>query len=99
MKLCKMQIISSDVTHNENIQKDEVHALVRKQNITLWYARTNVLFLEPRSLKNLFVLAHINSLNTELNLICHLLALLGAHHILHVGRIRVKVYVFRGNSF
>jgi len=29
-------------------------------------------------------------LNAELNLICYLLALLGAHHILHVGRIRVK---------
>jgi len=33
----------------------------------------------------------INSLNAELNPICHLLALLGAHHILHVSRIRVKV--------
>ena len=33
----------------------------------------------------------INPLNAELNIICHLLALLGAHHILHVGRIRVKI--------
>jgi len=32
-----------------------------------------------------------NSLNSELNPICHLLALLGAHHILHVSRIRVKL--------
>jgi hypothetical protein len=32
-----------------------------------------------------------NPLNSELNPICHLLALLGAHHILHVGRIRVKL--------
>jgi hypothetical protein len=32
----------------------------------------------------------INPLNAELNLICHLLALLGAHHILHVSGIRVK---------
>ena len=31
-----------------------------------------------------------NTLNAELNPICHLLALLGAHHILHVSRIRVK---------
>jgi hypothetical protein len=31
-----------------------------------------------------------NPLNAELNPICHLLALLGAHHILYVGRIRVK---------
>jgi hypothetical protein len=31
-----------------------------------------------------------NSLNAELNSICHLLALLGAHHILYVSRIRVN---------
>jgi len=31
-----------------------------------------------------------NRLNAELNPICHLLALLGAHHILHVSRIRVN---------
>jgi len=33
---------------------------------------------------------HINPLNSELNPICHLLALLEAHHIFHVSRIRVK---------
>jgi hypothetical protein len=33
----------------------------------------------------------INPSNAELNPICHLLALLGAHHILHVSRIRVKL--------
>jgi hypothetical protein len=32
----------------------------------------------------------INPLNAKLNSICHLLALLGAHHILYVSRIRVK---------
>jgi hypothetical protein len=32
----------------------------------------------------------INPLIAELNPICHLLALLGSHHILHVSRIRVK---------
>jgi len=32
----------------------------------------------------------INPLNAKLNPICHLLALLGAHHILHVNRVRVK---------
>ena len=30
------------------------------------------------------------ALNPELNPICYLLALLGAHHFLHVSRIRVK---------
>jgi hypothetical protein len=33
----------------------------------------------------------VNPLNAELNLICHLLALLGAHPILHVSRIRVNM--------
>jgi len=40
-----------------------------------------------------------NPLNAKLNPICHLLALLGDRHILHVSRIRVKktevVYVNR----
>jgi len=34
--------------------------------------------------------ADFNPLNAELNPICHLLTLLGAHHILHVSRVRVK---------
>jgi hypothetical protein len=33
----------------------------------------------------------VNPLNAELNPICHLLALLGAHHILHVSRVRANV--------
>jgi len=36
-----------------------------------------------------------NPLNPELNPICHLLALLGAHHFLHVSRIKVKLLTFR----
>jgi hypothetical protein len=32
----------------------------------------------------------INPLNAELNPTCHLLALLGAHHIFHVSGLRVK---------
>jgi hypothetical protein len=35
--------------------------------------------------------SYINPLNDELNPIYHLLALLGAHHILHVIRIRVNL--------
>ena len=34
-----------------------------------------------------------NPLNAELNPNCDLLTLLGAHHILHVSRIRVKRYM------
>ena len=36
----------------------------------------------------------INLYNAELNPICHLLALLGAHHILHVSKIMVKLRLF-----
>jgi hypothetical protein len=32
----------------------------------------------------------LTALNDELNSICHLLALLGAHHILNVSMVRVK---------
>jgi len=37
----------------------------------------------------------VNPLNPELNPICYLLALLGAHHFLHVSRIRVKLLTLR----
>ena len=37
----------------------------------------------------------INPLNPELYPICYMLALLGAHHFLHVSRIRVKLLTFR----
>ena len=37
-----------------------------------------------------FLLGPLEFLNAELTPICHLLALLGAHHILHVSRIRVN---------
>ena len=36
-----------------------------------------------------------NPLSAELNPICYLLALLGAHHFLHVSRIRVKSLTLR----
>ena len=40
----------------------------------------------------------INPLNAKLNPIYHLLALLGAHHILHVSRIRVKTQYIKMTS-
>jgi len=36
-----------------------------------------------------------NPLKPELNPICYLLALLGAHHFLHISKIRVKLLTFR----
>jgi len=37
----------------------------------------------------------INPLDAELNPICHLLTLLGAHHILYVSRIRVNLCLLK----
>ena len=42
-----------------------------------------------------FANRQLNPLNAELNPICYLLALLGAHHFLHVSRIRVKSLTLR----
>ena len=36
-----------------------------------------------------------NPLNAKLNPVCYLVALLGAHHFLHVSRIRVKSLTLR----
>ena len=36
----------------------------------------------------------LNPLNVEFHPICHLLALLGAHRILHISRIRVKCVTY-----
>ena len=52
--------------------------------------REKVWFLTKSKLLLLWIYS-INPLNAELNPICYLLALLGAHHFLHVSRMRVKV--------
>ena len=61
------------------------------------YNRKSSIMRGPRSTGGL--LRHggceINPLNPELNPICYLLALLGAHHFLHVSRTRVKSLTFR----
>ena len=45
---------------------------------------------------NNYQVSLFNPLNTELNPICHLLTLLGAHHIFHVSGLRVKqIIAFR----
>ena len=42
-----------------------------------------------------FIRRLVNPLKPELNPFCYLLALLGAHHFLHVSRLRVKLLTFR----
>jgi len=60
------------------------------QNIASSFA---CLFCSPVTATTLFNCI-INTLKPELNPICYLLALLGAHHFLHVSRIRVKSLTF-----
>jgi len=49
----------------------------------------------PDRLEGCEVVDCINPLKPELNPICYLLALLGAHRFLHVSRIRVKLLTLR----
>jgi len=59
------------------------------RKLKVWGARIG------RRLSRQQIVLLINPLNPELNPICYLLALLGAHHFLHVSRIRVKLLTFR----
>ena len=67
---------------------------VNLRNFVLqWYG-----FIIKRHFKGVmknFSAKKLNPLNPELNPICYLLALLGAHHFLHVSRIRVKLLTLR----
>ena len=56
--------------------------------ITWRFVSLNMFWVPPRPSSGAYNC--INPLKPELNPICYLLALLGAHHILHVTRIRVK---------
>jgi hypothetical protein len=47
--------------------------------------------LSPRCLHKRKI-PFLNPLNAELNAICHLLVLVGDHHILHVSRVKVKIF-------
>jgi len=64
----------------------------RLHSVTTQQHKTKVI---PTRLIALIVTIVINPLKPELNPICYLLALLGAHHFLHVSRIRVKLLTLR----
>jgi hypothetical protein len=56
------------------------------QNMKKFKTYTEIYFIVTRM--------KVNPLNAELNPIRHLLALVGAHHIVHVSRIRVKCTLY-----
>jgi len=71
-------------------------ALYALRRLTSSYVRSAVkwyCYLVPQQLKTLSICI-FSPLNAELNPICHLLALLGAHHILHVSTVRVNYACF-----
>jgi len=76
-------------------------AVVRPQGFCQWKIPVTPSGIEPATFqlvaqcpKGLWVF-WLNPLNPELNPICYLLALLGAHRFLHVSRLRVKSLTFR----
>ena len=61
-----------------------------KSSVKTFFYHTRVLLDKKSKTQD-----NLNPLNAELNPICYLLALLGAHHFLHVTRIRVKSLTLR----
>jgi len=102
--------ISSNLIHNSYINYIKLNAstcfarhlpiLRRSMSLivhvcSLWYSHSlQVVTCREWEYQRLHTCT-INPLNAELNPICYLLALLGAHHFLHVSRIRVKSLTFR----
>jgi len=104
-KFCSLKITDYKIRR----QQQEAFYLCRQSEFPLKWSRMNVVFtrtyvttactpaggrLEDKN-KNCKKSVQVNPLKPELNSICHLLALLGAHHFLHVSRIRVKLLTFR----
>ena len=88
--------IGTDHLRTKIIIKDETLEQVRQfpyLGCSISYQFSND--VEFKLAKFLQLIGTINPLNPELNPICYLLALLGAHHFLHVSRIRVKLLTFR----
>jgi len=69
---------------------------MQQQEKSVWKRRTSLLVMYQRRTLHREIV--INPLNAELNPICHLLALLGVHHFLHVSRIKVKWKLYHLNS-
>ena len=77
-------------------QKNWVTGMFAQQMATFYITVVSMHMIVVLSPALLFPYQNFNPLNAELNPICYLLALLRAHHFLHVSRIRVKyVSAFR----
>jgi hypothetical protein len=56
------------------------------EKVETHFVLNNLFFFENRA---------VNPFNAAVNPTCHLLALLGAHHILHVSRVRVNEVMWK----
>jgi len=87
-------VLSVAIIH-EHRDSVVIYTLVFPASARYWVTRyrTNMAsgLISERLIFSYHKRSTLNPLNAELNPICHLLALLGAHHILHVSRIRVNV--------
>jgi len=92
------QICNQDklIWYNTDNTYYQSHIYTTRVNVTL-KQRVNrdycCYFQLAAAVPTILVSTLINPLNAELNPICYLLALFGAHHILDVGRIRVNTHI------
>jgi hypothetical protein len=77
----ELEVLENDLSELIHI----LHTAERSTVKEVIHIDMELILTKIESLKNIF-----NPLNAELNLIHHLLALLGDHPILHVSRVRVK---------
>jgi len=91
---CYWPQVSASISHNQaNIYRKRNHLTLIQLTWRIWWALN-----KARKWQMGFNSA-FKGLNAELNPICHLLALLGAHHILHLSRIRFKMLVYTFYTF
>jgi len=96
-------ITSTYFSVSHTIFRENVTTTVQKQyasDVSCHATYKEKAWREARNLQRYFAIKMLtlfmfNPLNAELNPICYLLALLGAHHFLHVSTIRVKSLTFR----
>ena len=75
------QFIIADTEDNSQKAAHKLNQFTTEYGLTISVQKTKSMVFNP--------------LKPELNPICYLLALLGAHHFLHVSRIRVKLLTLR----
>ena len=87
---CNINTISTYINTCTKIYNKTTHYYI-------WYSQANFSYLKrwepythPLNIINKPYFIVFNPLNAALNPICHLLTLVGVHHILHVSRVRVK---------